>query len=438
MADTFTIEADWEVLREGAPEERACFAAIGIGQRDTWLTEAEDRFVNRVRHKVHLSAYRLAEWLAWNWWRLRWEPQKRAPEWALAHRMTTIGGGFVWPNITVFSDGERVALLARPTLSRPNEPFRYVADKVLVVRAASFEDTIDRFVSQVLGQLREEAIADTNLERIWQDVRAERLDPELAFHRRLEALLGSEPDAADDPELLDRLASDAATLGVSGTAELAADHEPGETVMTGAALLLSGAGVHHHSSPRDVVRLDPAIRLSPAGEVPAWQRGAEAARALRAQERLGAAPISNARLADLSGAATSALKSGPGGGRISFSLDESETNGIVVLRSKWGTGRRFELARLLGDRIASDPEGRFFPETRAYTYRQKLQRSFAVELLCPFEAVEEMLGGDCSDEKQIEVARHFDVSELAVRTLLVNHGLIDRDRLAMEAEANTV
>ena len=189
VAAPFTIETDWEVLQQGAPEVRACFAAIGIGQHDIWLTEAEDKFVNRVRHKVHLSAYRLAEWLAWNWWRLRWEPRKRAAEWALAHRMTTIGGGFVWPTVAMFSDGERVALLARPTMSRPTEPFRSVSDAVMVVPAPSFEDTIDRFIAQVLGQLREEAIADTNLERVWQDVRAERADPQLAFRRRLEALL---------------------------------------------------------------------------------------------------------------------------------------------------------------------------------------------------------------------------------------------------------
>jgi hypothetical protein len=220
--------------------------------------------------------------------------------------MTTIGGGFVWPNIAMFSDGERVALLARPTMSPPTEPFRYVSDAVILVRAPSFEDTIDRFIAQVLGQLREEAISDTNLERVWQDVRAERADPRLAFRRRLEALLGSEPDAADDPDLLDRFVSDAGTLGVSGTAELAADHAPGEIVMTGAELLALSEGMHHGSSPRDAVRLDAAISLPPAGEVPAWQRGVEAARALRTQERLGAAPISNSRLARMAGAVASA------------------------------------------------------------------------------------------------------------------------------------
>jgi hypothetical protein len=96
LSNLLKIEADWETLERGSREERACFAALGIQYGDVWLTRADDSFVNRLRDKVHLSAYRLAEWLAWNWWRLRWEPKSSRNQWALAHRMTTIGGGYVW------------------------------------------------------------------------------------------------------------------------------------------------------------------------------------------------------------------------------------------------------------------------------------------------------------------------------------------------------
>jgi Zn-dependent peptidase ImmA (M78 family) len=69
------------------------------------------------------------------------------------------------------------------------------------------------------------------------------------------------------------------------------------------------------------------------------------------------------------------------------------------------------------------------PATRAYTYRQKAQRSFAAELLSPFKAIEEMLAGDFSIESQQDVADYFAVSELAVRTSLVNHGRLEREDL---------
>jgi hypothetical protein len=434
VVDTLAIEADWETLQSGTPEERACFAAIGIRHGKLWLTEAEDTLVNRVRNKVHLSAYRLAEWLAWNWWRLRWEPKTQPADWGLAHRMATIGGGYIWPNITVFSDGEQVFLAARPTMQRSTEPLRYIADMLAVVRASAFEDAVDGFIAQALGQLRDENLVGTNLEHLWEDVCAERADVLLSTRRKFEALLGFEPDQAD-PAVLDGLAADAQTLGVSAMSEVAADHAPGGSVLTAAIIQDLAASMGYDASPRNAVRLRSATHVPALGAVPAWQRGAAAARALRDQERLRAAPIGNSRLANMAGVVAGVLTELTGGASLSFALDGNVTDSRVVLRSKWETGRRFELARLLGDRITSAPGECFFPAARwAGTYRQKVQRSFAAELLSPFEAVEEMLGGDFSEESQIEVARHFDVSELTIRTSLVNHGLIDRDALSMEME----
>ena len=40
-----------------------------------------------------------------------------------------------------------------------------------------------------------------------------------------------------------------------------------------------------------------------------------------------------------------------------------------------------------------------------------------------------MLDGDYSAENQQEVAEHFKVSEMTIRTQLVNHRVLDRDEL---------
>jgi Zn-dependent peptidase ImmA (M78 family) len=78
-----------------------------------------------------------------------------------------------------------------------------------------------------------------------------------------------------------------------------------------------------------------------------------------------------------------------------------------------------------------------YPATRAYTYRQKVQRSFAAEFLSPFAAVDEILSGDFSMEKQQEAADHFNVSELTIRTLLVNHHRLERDELDGESDSSS-
>ena len=135
------IEATWERLAAATPEDRASSALLGIFYEKHCLTEAHDAFVGTTRQSVYLSAFRLAEWLAWNWWRLCHEPRaEHRADWAMAHRLSTIGGGYVWPDITVMSDGERAALVARPTRESPIEPLRYLSDIAIVVPVADLHD----------------------------------------------------------------------------------------------------------------------------------------------------------------------------------------------------------------------------------------------------------------------------------------------------------
>lgn len=428
MPSKLKITADWEELEEGSPEERACFAALGIEYGSTWLTEARDSIVNRIRAAPMLSAYHLAEWMAWNWWRLRWEPRSKAPDWAFAHCMSTIGGGYVWPNITIYSDGERIALVAKPASERPNTNYRYLSNIGAVVGAREFENAVSHFMEQVQGQLRAEEIAETNLDRIWHNISEERRDPETATRRKLEALLGCDPDRAAE-SALERLVLDAQTLGQPAMNEIAADHAQGGELLTAATLRATAASIGFDASPRDAVHLSAGSGLPKAGDAPAWLLGSEAAKVLREQTRLGTEPISNKSLAQLVGVESRALSEPTRGPNISYALDNGVSTSRVVLRSKWETGRRFDLARLLSDRVVAPVGGRLFPATRAYTYRQKMQRSFAAEFLSPFEAIDTMLEGDYSPENQLEVANPFKVSEMTIRTLLVNHHRLEREEL---------
>ncbi len=434
MSASWTISAEWEPLDSGSPEERACFAALGIYAHGICLTEGSDALANRLRQAPLLSAYHFAEWTAWNWWRLRWEPRSKASDWVYAHRIATIGGGYIWPNLTIFSDGERAALIAKPTDERPQTPFRYITDRAVVIPASEFESELDILIDQVLERLRLAKIADSNLHKVWSGVCEERRTPELARARKLEALLGRDPDESD-PQVLERLIADAEQLSVSAIEELAAEHGQTRSILTADELREIAGQNGFDASPRNIVRLTAARELPRGGQVPAWRLGARAAQALRDQERLDGQPISDRQLAEMAGVEVPVLSDRRGAPGISFALDENPIRGRIVLRSKWHGGRRFELARLLGDRIAGPKGGRLFPATRAYTYRQKMQRSFAAEFLSPFDAVDEMLEGDYSTENQQDVAEHFEVSPLTIRTLLVNHGRLEREELDGEFEA---
>lgn len=433
MLGAWEIAADWESLDVGSDEERACFAALGIRAHSIWLTEGHDAIVNRLRQAPYLSAYDLAEWLAWNWWRLRWEPRSRADGWDFSHRLTSIGGGYNWPDLTIFSDGERTVLLSRATPERPQTPFRYINQVAPVISALDFERGVDDFVAQVIERLDAMGVRDSNLARIWRDVQEERRDPALGRRRKIEALMGVDPDESD-PDVIERVLADAERLGLGAVEELAADVGSGgraREVFT-ADQLIEHAGRHGFAAAfGDAVKLEDVVRTRVRAQVPAWQLGAEAAKALRTQERLHGDAIEDGLLAELMGVGADALTktSADAALAISFALKQDLGGDRVLLRSRYATGRRFELARLLGDRLLGTTGDALYPATRSATYRQKVQRAFAAELLSPFEEVAAMLNGDYSAENQQEVAEHFKVSEMTIRTQLVNHRVLDRDEL---------
>lgn len=429
MPMNWAIEAEWETLGGAPVEEKACFASIGICVNNHWLTEGHDYLVNRLRTRPYLSAYHLAEWLAWNWWRLRWEPRSAASEWGPSHKLSSIGEGYIWPNITIFSDGERTALISEPTDERAGTPFRYISSYAAVMPSGQFEAGLDNFFLQVLNRLDSEGVKATNFHSIWDSLEEERSSSVLSMRRKLEALLGVDPDEGDSA-FIDRLLDDAGEVSLPAIEEIAANRGDRGLLVTVHDLKEMAKSRGYEVMAKNAVRLRDRAGLQPSGNTPAWQIGAHAAQALRAQEGLAGKPISDKMLAEMAGASEAVLKTEQRGTvGFAFAIDDQHDKGHVVLRSKWSNGRRFELARLLGDRLMSASENKLFPATKAHTYRQKMQRAFAAELLSPFREVEDALKGDYSAENQSDVADYFDVSEMTIRTLLVNHHRIPRDEL---------
>jgi hypothetical protein len=115
-----------ERLDGGPPEERACFGLFTIRCGEIDLTDVCDFYVSNYRRGPLVSGYHAAEWFAWNWWRLHFEPRSAAPDWWRAHRMTAIGEVYVWPNLTIYSDGVRTALVAHRSTRPDAKPFRYL------------------------------------------------------------------------------------------------------------------------------------------------------------------------------------------------------------------------------------------------------------------------------------------------------------------------
>ena len=163
-------------------------------------------------------------------------------------------------------------------------------------------------------------------------------------------------------------------------------------------------------------------------------RFAKVSRHVRVPEDLGFnnKPISDSGLADLVNAKSTIFDVQPID-RIPMSLALRDDNDKIVdfyFESKWKTNNRFALARLIGDNLLKSSAEQLLPATKAKTARQQFQRAFSQEFLCPFDALMERINTDQPDEEHIiEAAQYFEVSELVVRTTLVNMGELDRETL---------
>ncbi len=428
------MELDWmEPFERGTPEG-VTFSDLKVLIGGCVVTEVEDRLAQTLRESVLVSAYPLARFLAENWWRLRWEPvpARAIPAWRLRHSLSAVGDGYSWPNLSFASDGEAIHVQLRPSGDSPTSPIRYVSELDDWISVVEFERSVDVFMEAVAGRLDAMGCSKNELADLLDALRAERSDAQLTRWRRLEAIAGYDADEAPE-SLIQSLLAEGESMGWDSLQELtAASREQVLRDLKSLRDALSSEGCRFRIA--DLERLREAV-LSETGDskFAPWMRASTAARITRQVLGLNGETVSNQRLSELFDMPKSQFEPGvPTNSPFTASshpVDTSESR--MVITKSFASGRRFAVCRLLGDRLFSNGQGAVISAaTDASTARQKFQRAFAQELLCPFDALREMVDEDAPSEDDIETAaEHFQVSPLLVRTTLVNRHLLPRDAL---------
>jgi len=376
-----------------------------------------------------------AFWLIDNWWRLRWESLpigERTPAWRLAHELASIGGGYVWPRLTLWGEGDTMGVASMRDPAGIVGPVRYLTEAQVSISASGFEQAVDRFLDETANGIASSEADRAALSAQIEALRDERNDPAFAAWRRMEAQSGFDPD--DAPEsLMTQLAEFAATYGEKGVEEAVQAH-PG---LEAARVL--GAEIAAVNARGVACQFDHAVGVG-AGpiqlgtELP-WQAAEVAGQRIRGMYGFTAGPLGNEQLADLLGvtARTFDVHEVPRSA-ASYGLRVREgANGAtdrLALCSNKPLARRFELVRALGDAVwaGGDPLG---PIAQSTTARQQFQRAFAQSVLCPFKDLIEHMGTKTPSDDDVEdAARYFNVSESVVKTLLVNKRVVDRDRFS--------
>lgn len=416
------------------PEEIRRTAAqlqITIGGKNA--TRVEDEWSQSVQQSVRVPVYPLALWLASSWWRLRWEPAPfrnavHGVSWRMAHEMPAAGHGYLWPLLTFDSDGESVQVECRPSDAPSPGPVRYLEKQPASVKGSHYERVIDEFIRLTLARLDAVGLANTHLHELWSEIRREREDPDLTAVRKLEAQLGYEPDEAPDG-LLKRLAGLSATAGAMAVAEIAtlcagvpADRTVAEIGRIEAFAEEAGAD-GRISSPPGLSRK--SVDNGRSTLLP-WQRGWRLASETRRAFGFGGGPLTDEKVAGMLGLPEASLKA-PLAGKapLGLAVRGRRSDKVKILFHKWNRpGLRFEAARLFADHILTPLSEIWLPATDTRTARQKVQRAFAAELLCPIEDLKGLLDGDYSPQSIDAAIEDFGVSVQVVEWQLTNHGLV--------------
>lgn len=370
----------------------------------------------------------LAQWLVEHWWRLRGETMRlgrTADTWRIAHEMSSIGRGHSWPRLSIWSEGTRMLLMSRADPAGLAGPVQFTTNAILSVQAQDFENSAISFM-RTIGERIRGAEADEFREQLGA-LESERADPEHAAWRLLEAALGFDPDDAPN-KLMQSMCALAAAFDEDSIREAAQAHQGPSSAK---ALENEIEVTRKRGVECDLQSHAEIPKLLQRSKLPPWKLAEDAANQVRQAVKPVAGPVSDKFLASLLGVQVSVISDEPPGiPRYALRLQEQDSPlHRVTLRSKWRVGRRFELLRALGDTIWQQ-SGLLGPITRTSTSRQKFQRAFAQSFLCPFDELRAYLGTKRPSEEDIEAAaRHFEVSAVFIKTMLVNKHILDRSTL---------
>ncbi|SMG18476.1 M78 family metallopeptidase domain-containing protein [Dethiosulfovibrio salsuginis] len=378
----------------------------------------------KTEESVLLSAYPLAAWIASSWWRLLYEPlppQGIMPtvNWRMSHELAAANEGFIWPKVVMATDGDCMRVWSAPS-SDSAQSIRYIKSLSFPeeIDGAVFERELEGFVSLVLARLEAENIAASDLAGLWDELSEERGDFSSAAYRRLEAQLGYDPDECPE-DVIEVALSFSDSMGEPVFSEIAPAYGGNVAKVKD---LLESSGL---AGKPNLGWYSPPDR---DGRAYPWQRAKEMAYSLRQALDLGNSPITTEKLCELVEVKISDLEGWIPPEKQRISLAAPDGDGLSFhLRKRHPDGKRFEIARLIGDCIEYGGNGSYLVSTDFRKSRQKFQRAFASEFLSPLSGLLDFMNSDFSESTVEDAADYYKVSTKVVELSLAN-GSIDLHR----------
>lgn len=391
------------------PGEAATFAEIAVSVDDEPLAQIEDPDTGRLSEGTRIPALPLALGLAQRWWRLLYEPEKRADRRIEArHRLDVLTPGYVFPPLALWSGGDGVvARLLTPDLRFQRQRFVLPErDEPWYLPRTPVEEGLAAFIGATLERLP--ATAADELRDAWDRVRTTVADPDEMAWCMAAGRLGFDPYDAATPSL--------ENLAGSLSPALFAD-------------LSEAATVEELPAARDWIEANqPAVARAPRIGIGALGDFPEAdpddhpahqgyAAALRLRTALGRQHPTDV-LRELTGDAECETTVGPSA--VQGIAHRANGSMSAVVQAHYPAQRRFRIfhAIFVAWEAGSGEDRLVSP---AKTRRHQAGRAFAAELLAPTEILRERTGGQRPTSAQVESwAEDFGTTPHVVKEQLWN------------------
>ncbi len=444
----FKITWDWlSAPTVRAPELRATWASVQIQVGRDFATLVEDRDSGSSRRSIYCPLYPLAEWIAYNWWFLQADsrptsflsqdrgylnPASRMlpADVRERHSIRASGDGFAWPDLLIVPDGAETRLVweyDRP--ARSNWPIRFLTRGDIWVSSDFVTRELEHLVTSVLTRLAEQGVTGTVLQKEWNAL--QETSPEEAEYCRAAARLGLDPySGAESFEQQIVRASEILIEDLLTDFLDAADPTEIDSALAWiniATRTIDQGRVARRAAPPEAGVVQELRADAPSADsfenLPPWDIGFLQARSVRAQLSADdTEPFAVDRY-------VSRLTQ-PGEERWLHAMGGTPRSDPVVVTGpgRRSTSTRFILSRALWHCIWD--ASAVFMVTSAHTYRQRIERAFAAELLAPADGIATLLKSgpaSASQAEMEEVARHFDVSSMVIDHQVRNRLLVAGD-----------
>ena len=429
--------AEWMSYPEEANRETGeTVSRFSVFVDDICLTRNEDIFTESVRDYAILSLHTLAIWFASSWWRLHYEilpdftrPESIDYEWGMSHKMTAAGDGYIWPDVLFTPDRDEMHIWAR-ILDFECASLHYLngLSGSHVIPKNQFTEEVSKLIRHVISRLEDVGLKNSDLAQLWELIQSDEKHPKERQKRRIEAKLGFDPEECPDTLIKQALALEK-TLGSDSFTELTGAYAAANSKRVKAIdALVGSSGVKGNP---DI----PDLKIKIDSHAP-WKSAVQAASALRKKIGQPEGKVTDKNLCGLLGLSASAIERWQPEGRAKASLGGRSNGGkmkFITRPRRELRSRRFELARFIADYacVKEADESSWLVTSDVDTQRQKFQRAFAAELLCPIESLTGFLDDDFSHTAVRRAANQFQVSEWVVKYQLINNKMMHGEHLSV-------